>query len=103
LGAAAAGAPPPPPPTNPLSLAFRTLREGARSPSFWALAGSFAVCGASTNGLIGTHFIPACIDAGMGEVAASSLYASMGALDIVGTIASGWMTERVSSVHLLVM
>jgi predicted MFS family arabinose efflux permease len=65
------------------------------------LAGSFFVCGASTNGLIGTHFIPAAHDHGMTEVAAASLLATIGVFDIIGTTASGWLTDRVDPRTLL--
>ena len=77
------------------------LAWAARSPAFWVLAGSFFICGASTNGLIGTHLIPACHDYGIPEVRAAGLLALMGVFDIVGTTASGWLTDRFSSRHLL--
>jgi predicted MFS family arabinose efflux permease len=82
---------------NPLPA----LRTALRSPAFWVLAGSFFVCGASTNGLIGTHLIPACHDVGISEVRAANLLAMMGIFDIVGTTASGWLTDRFSSRYLL--
>lgn len=84
-------------PLAPLSA----LAWAIRSPAFWILAGSFFVCGASTNGLIGTHLIPACHDFGIPEVRAAGLLALMGVFDIVGTTASGWLTDRFSSRHLL--
>ncbi len=77
------------------------LRMAVRSPAFWVLAGSFFMCGASTNGLVGTHLIPACHDFGISEVRAAGLLAMMGIFDIVGTTASGWLTDRFSSRHLL--
>ena len=58
------------------------------------LGGSFFVCGASTNGLIGTHLIPACFDNGIPEVMAASLLAAMGVFDMVGTTLSGWLSDR---------
>ena len=61
---------------------------------FWILFGTFFVCGLSTNGLVQTHFIPLCHDFGMGEVQAASVLAMMGAFDFVGTIASGWLSDR---------
>ena len=64
------------------------------SRDFWLLAGSFFICGLSTNGLIGTHLIPAAMDHGYGEVAAAGLLATIGVFDIVGTTASGWLTDR---------
>jgi len=87
---------------NPVAAALAGLRLAAHSGRFWLLAGSFFVCGASTNGLIGTHFIPAAHDHGMTEVAAASLLATIGVFDIVGTTASGWLTDRVDPRMLLV-
>jgi MFS family permease len=80
---------------------LQALREASQSPAFWVLAGSFFVCGASTNGLIGTHLIPACHDYGIPEVRAAGLLAAMGVFDIVGTTASGWLSDRFSSRYLL--
>jgi sugar phosphate permease len=77
------------------------LALASKSPAFWVLAGSFFVCGASTNGLIGTHLIPACHDYGISEVRAAGLLAVMGIFDILGTTASGWLTDRFSSRYLL--
>lgn len=66
--ASASGPPVVPPAPSPFFLPFLVLREIAPRADFWLLAGSFFVCGASTNGLIAVHLIPACIDAGMPEV-----------------------------------
>jgi sugar phosphate permease len=88
----------------PSSAALRpleALRLVRRSPAFWVLAGSFFICGASTNGLIGTHLIPACHDFGIPEVRAAGLLAMMGIFDIVGTTISGWLSDRFSSRYLL--
>jgi predicted MFS family arabinose efflux permease len=85
-----------------LSMApIEALNFARRSPGFWVLACSFFVCGASTNGLIGTHLIPACHDYGIPEVRAAGLLAMMGIFDIAGTTASGWLTDRFSSRYLL--
>ena len=86
---------------SPILNAFRGLGIGVRSRDFWLLAGSFFICGASTNGLIGTHLIPASIDHGMAEVAAASLLAVIGVFDVVGTLASGYLTDRFDSRWLL--
>jgi sugar phosphate permease len=86
---------------NPISLAFGELRLAAKTSSFWILAGTFFICGASTNGLIGTHFIAACGDHGITEVTAASLLAAMGIFDLVGTTASGWLSDRVDNRLLL--
>jgi sugar phosphate permease len=77
------------------------LRHASRSPAFWVLAGSFFVCGASTNGLIGTHLIAACHDYGIPEVRAAGLLALMGVFDMFGTTASGWLSDRMPSRYLL--
>jgi sugar phosphate permease len=82
-------------------LAVRTLAEAARTRAFWLLFFTFFVCGLSTTGLIGTHFIPLCQDFGMPEVTAASVLAMMGAFDFVGTIGSGFLTDRVDSRWLL--
>ncbi len=86
---------------SPLAAAFRGLRLSVRSRDFWLLAGSFFICGATTNGLIGTHLIPASMDHGMAEVTAASLLAMVGVFDIVGTMLSGWLTDRWDSRRLL--
>ena len=86
---------------SPIANAFRGLALGARRRDFWFLAGAFFICGASTNGLIGTHLIPASIDHGMPEVAAASLLAVIGVFDIAGTMLSGWLTDRLDSRLLL--
>jgi predicted MFS family arabinose efflux permease len=83
------------------ALALRTLLDATRRPVFWVLAGSFAICGASTNGLVQTHFIPAAGDHGMPETTAAGLLALVGVFDIVGTVASGWLSDRVGSRLLL--
>ena len=91
-------------PTNtgsPITNAFRGLRMGVRSRDFWLLGGSFFICGASTNGLIGTHLIPASMDHGMAEVTAASLLAVIGVFDVIGTLASGYLTDRFDSRWLL--
>lgn len=81
--------------------ALRALRAAARTKTFWLLAGSFAVCGASTNGLIGTHFVPAAHDHGMPTTAAAGLLAVIGIFDLIGTVASGWFTDRYDARRLL--
>jgi MFS family permease len=86
---------------NPALRALQVLRRAAKVRTFWALAAGFAICGATTNGLIGTHFIPAAHDHGMLEVAAAGLLAVVGIFDVVGTIASGWLTDRVNPRILL--
>ena len=88
--------------SNPFAAAIQTLFQGLRNRDFLLLAGTFFICGASTNGLIGTHLIPHSVEHGMTEVAAASLLATIGAFDIVGTIASGWLSDRFDNRWLLV-
>jgi predicted MFS family arabinose efflux permease len=83
------------------TVAVTTLREVSRRWTFWALFLTFWICGWSTNGLIGTHFIPAAHDHGMPETTAAGLLALIGIFDIIGTIASGWLTDKVDSRYLL--
>jgi predicted MFS family arabinose efflux permease len=77
------------------------LRDGLRTRDFWLLGGSFFICGASTNGLIGTHLVPACGDHGIPEVRAAGLLAAMGICDLIGTTASGWLSDRYDARWLL--
>ncbi|GAA1432258.1 MFS transporter [Streptomyces thermospinosisporus] len=81
--------------------ALKVLASAARTGPFWLLAGTFAICGASTNGLIQTHFVPAAHDAHMPVQAAASLLAVIGVFDVVGTVASGWFTDRFEARRLL--
>ena len=93
----------PKPPGSSFGAAFSGLVTGARVPVFWLLAGSFAICGMTTNGLIGTHFIPAANDHGMPTTVAAGLLAVVGVLDVAGTVFSGWLTDRVDPRVLLVV
>jgi predicted MFS family arabinose efflux permease len=86
---------------NPLRTAFAALGRAAHKRDFWLLFGTFFICGATTNGFIGTHFIPACGDHGIPPVHAAGFLAIMGAFDLVGATLSGWLTDRWSSRLLL--
>jgi len=82
-------------------LAFEALFRAARQPMFWLLFGTFFVCGLTTNGLVGTHMIAYCGDHGIAPVAAAGLLSAMGFLDLFGTTASGWLTDRYDPRRLL--
>ena len=86
---------------NAARVALVTLRDAAKVRNFWYLVGSFFICGLSTSGLIGTHFIPAAHDHGMAQVTAASLLALIGVFDVVGTITSGYLTDRIDPRKLL--
>jgi sugar phosphate permease len=92
---------PVPPRANPITAAFDALGQAVVSRDFWLLSASFFVCGATTFGLIGTHFIPACLDHGISEATSADLLAAMGVCNVIGTLASGWLTDRFDARHLL--
>jgi sugar phosphate permease len=87
---------------NPFVLAVNTLGDCARVRDFWLLAGSFAICGATTAGLISVHLIPASVEHGLPEVTAAGMLAAMGVFDLIGTTVSGWLTDRIDARKLLV-
>ena len=84
-----------------VALAMDTLIQSSKRKDFWYLFGSFFVCGLSTSGLIGTHFIPAAHDHGMPTTLAASLLAMVGVFDVIGTVFSGWLTDRYDPRKLL--
>jgi MFS family permease len=96
-----AGAGSAPAAANPVRIAIDALADGLRSRNFWLLTLTFVICGASTNGLVGTHLIPAAHDHGIPEVRAAGLLAIMGVFDLAGTTASGWLSDRWDSRRLL--
>ena len=87
--------------TNALKLSLAALAMAFRSRVFWILAATFFICGLSTNGLVQNHFIPLCHDFGMGTMAASGVLALMGACNFVGTVGSGWLSDRYDNRWLL--
>ena len=104
-GAAPGTAVAPPAPAMRVTFAtpFKVLAGVAGNRVFWILFGSFFICGLSTNGLIQTHFISLCGDAGLAAVPAASVLAMMGAFDLVGTVGSGWLSDRYDNRKLLFM
>jgi MFS family permease len=86
---------------NPVTIAFRTLFDAIKVKEFWLLAGSFFICGLSTSGLIGTHFISYCIGFGFTAVTAASMLSLMGIFDLIGTTLSGWLSDRFDNRWLL--
>jgi len=94
-------APPKGRPQDAVALALGVLLRASRTPAFWLLFATFFVCGFTTNGLVGTHLISFCGDKGLALVQAGALLAAMGAFDIVGTTASGWLTDRYDPRKLL--
>ncbi|MFJ7917551.1 MULTISPECIES: MFS transporter [unclassified Lysinibacillus] len=86
---------------NPISIAFNGLFEAIRKREFWLLAGSFFICGLSTSGLVGTHFVSYCISFGVPLVTAASFLSFMGVFNLVGTTLSGWLSDRFDNRWLL--
>jgi MFS family permease len=92
----------PVPNTSPImAAALGALRDAARTKVFWILFATFFICGASTNGLVQVHLIPMCLDFGIPQIQAAGLLAAMGVFDFVGTIASGWLSDRYDNRYLL--
>jgi MFS family permease len=94
---------PAPAPNNApiMAAALGALRDAAKTKVFWILFATFFICGASTNGLVQVHLIPMCLDFGIPEMQAAGLLAAMGVFDFVGTIASGWLSDRYDNRYLL--
>ncbi|MFJ7975209.1 MFS transporter [Peribacillus sp. NPDC096379] len=86
---------------NPIVIAFNGLFEAVKVKGFWLLAGSFFICGLSTSGLIGTHFVSYCISFGIPLVTAASILSFMGIFNLVGTTLSGWLSDRFDNRWLL--
>jgi MFS family permease len=99
------GAPAAPPPALSfgamLASPLVALKDASRTATFWVLFGTFFICGASTNGLVQTHFIALCGDYGMAPVTAAGMLAAIGIFDFVGTVGSGWLSDRFDSRWLL--
>ena len=77
------------------------LWDGLRNRTFLLLSLAFIICGATTNGFVGTHLIPACMDAGFTPVQSAAVMAGMGVFNVIGALASGWLTDRFDARWLL--
>lgn len=86
---------------NPFKIIWISLIEGCKSKAFWLLAGSFFICGLSTTGLIGTHFVGYCMSFGIPMILAASMLSFMGIFDLVGTTLSGWLSDKIDNRWLL--
>jgi predicted MFS family arabinose efflux permease len=86
---------------NPIVIAFAALKKASTFGDFWLLFFTFFICGASTNGYIGTHFIAMCGDYGLSEVRGAGMLAMMGVCDLIGTTLSGWLSDRFNNRVLL--
>jgi predicted MFS family arabinose efflux permease len=93
--------PPKKPTEGAVYISFSTLFEARKSPTFWMLAGTFFICGLTSTGIVGQHFIPFCADKNVGIIAASSYLALMGVFNFIGTMSSGWLSDRFNNYKLL--
>jgi predicted MFS family arabinose efflux permease len=91
----------PPPVGDARESALVVMARALRHPSFWLLAGTFFICGATSNGLIGTHLVPFAVDSGMTTTTAAGMLALMGMMNFIGTLGSGWLTDRYDPRRLL--
>jgi sugar phosphate permease len=87
--------------SNAVAMSFNLLREASSSRAFWVIAGTFFICGLSTSGVVQQHFIPYCADWGVNQVTAASMLAMMGVFNFIGTILSGWLSDRFDNRILL--
>ena len=94
-------APPRPPSEGAIALSLNTVREASSVPIFWILAATFFICGLSSSGIVQQHFVPFCADNNIGPVVAASYLAVMGTFNFVGTICSGWLSDRYDNRLLL--
>jgi MFS family permease len=63
-------------------------------PQFWLLLATFFVCGYTSNGMVLTHFMPHALEHNFSEFQASSALGVMGAMNVLGTVGSGWICDR---------
>jgi MFS family permease len=101
VGAVPYGAPPNTEPLRSGRGEAGVMRGALRSPTFWLLAGTFFICGATSTGLVGVHLIPHAHDHGIAQTTAAGMLALMGAMNFVGTLGSGWLTDRYDPRKLL--
>ena len=86
---------------NPLANTFAVLGRAVHKRDFWLVAGTFFICGATTNGYIGTHFMNICGDVGISQIHASGYVAIIGVFSLIGSTASGFLSDRFASRWLL--
>ncbi|MDW6061528.1 MFS transporter [Streptomyces sp. FXJ1.4098] len=91
----------PAPATGAARRAVTVLRNASRTGTFWLLAGMFIICGASTNGIMWSNWVPAAHDHGMHATMAASLLSLIGVFSSLGALASGWLTDRFDPRRLL--
>ena len=101
LGETQVKQPPPPTQQNPIHISCSCLMDASKTPIFWMLTITFFICGLSSTGIVGQHFIPFCSDNNVGAVVAASYLALMGIFNFLGTLGSGWLSDRFNNYNLL--
>jgi MFS family permease len=86
--------------SSPSSLSADVLSIVAR-PAFHILFWSFLLCGYTTAGVIETHFLPYASFCGFGPVPSATAYGALSAVNMLGMIAAGWLTDRMNRIVLL--
>ena len=71
-----------------------SVAEAAHTLPFWLLMSTFFVCGYTSNGMVLTHFMPHALEHNFTTFQASAALGVMGAMNVVGTVASGWICDR---------
>ncbi|NTU86378.1 MAG: MFS transporter, partial [Chloroflexales bacterium] len=89
------------PPPAPRPDTMVVMAHAVSTPTFWLLAATFFICGATSNGLVGTHLVPHAVDHGITQTTAAGALALMGMMNFVGTLGSGWLTDRYDPRKLL--
>jgi MFS family permease len=72
-----------------------------RQPMFHILFWSFLLCGYTTAGVIETHFLPYAAFCGFAPIPSAAAYGTLSAVNMLGMIGAGWLTDRVNRVVLL--
>ena len=88
-------------PDNAVTISVKALLGAINHPAFWVLTVTFFICGLTSTGIVGQHFIPFCADNNVGIIMASSYLALMGFFNFIGTMGSGWLSDRYNNYTLL--
>lgn len=93
--------PAPPRPTgNAFGVSINALRAASTSLVFWVLTFTFFICGVSSFGLM-PHFVTLCGDFNIDPMISTGLLAAIGVFDLIGTVGSGWLSDRYDNRWLL--
>jgi len=71
------------------------------SPVFHLLFWSYLICGYTTSGVIETHLLPYASFCGFAPVPSATAYGLLSAVNLIGMIGVGWLTDRMNRPLLL--